>query len=684
MNDLHIVAQLEDSSPSPGKKDYRTSILKLALYTFFALVCGRLLQIQIIESARYREMADKQYQARIPLPASRGSILDRNGNVLASNSMSVSFAADPRLAADEAQSIAETFSAIFGKPKSYYLQKLDTESKFAWLERQVGVEYLQRVKSENFTGLVVRYEPKRLYHNDYVAGQLLGSTNVDYNGDAGIECQFNTELRGKDGYVVFQRDGSGHARPAVDYPRVEPMNGNDVYLTLDLNVQSIAEEELKKGIIASQAEAGLVVMIQPSTGEVIALAQYPSVNPNAFSASAQKDQRLRAATDVFEPGSVFKLVTASAALEADVVKPAQRFYAEEGKYVVAIGGGKTRTIEDTHPYGWITFQEAMEFSSNIVMAKVSDILGAERLYKMARDYGFGMLTNIEYPGEVKGILKKPMDWYGTTLNTMAFGYEVGVTPLQIAVAYCAVANGGMIVRPHILKKEVDPTGQLVRESSPEMIRKVISPPTVRTLQNFFEGVVERGTAKPARVEGVRIAGKTGTSRKYVEGGYEPKSYTASFVGYFPADNPQLVCLVMMDNPRGVNYTGGTTSAPIFRAIAERVLTTTQFLAPPEQSATKIASAGASQDVPQGDDPPARSTLVGTAAASVISDTLVPDVRGFSARRAVSLLSMAQLDPVVKGSGIVVRQQPLPGMPFHARMKVVLTCQPRALESAARN
>lgn len=672
---------------SAVKPDYfRMKLLKVILCVLFAALCGRLAQIQIVDASRYRELADKQYQSKIVLPAVRGTLFDCNGNILASNSMSVSFAADPKLAADEVKSIASTFSRVFGKPQEYYLQKLNSDSRFVWLERQVQSDYLSKVKPEAFTGIVVRYEPKRLYPNESVAGQLIGSTNVDYEGDAGIEWEFNNELRGTEGYVVFQRDGKGHARPAVDYPRVEPLRGHDVYLTIDLAVQSIAEEELRKGVEANKADAGIVVILQPMTCEVLAIAQYPSVNSNAFSRSELKDQRLRAVTDVFEPGSVFKLVTASAALEAGLVRPDQKFYAEQGVYLVPIGGGKSRTIEDVHPYGWITFREAIEFSSNIVMAKVSDILGAERLYKMARDYGFGMPTNVELPGEVRGTLKKPVDWYSTTLNTMAFGYEVGVTPLQLCAAYAAVANGGLIMRPHIVKKEVDASGQVVRESKSEVIRRVVSPSTVQKLNEFFVGVVEHGTGKPARIQGVQIAGKTGTSRKYVEGGYEPKSYTASFIGFFPADNPQLLCLVMMDNPRGANYTGGTTSAPVFHAIAERVLNTTQLLVPVESSSAVHADNGRQTmpSVENPDQPGATARTADKRLMAAVSDTLVPDVRGFSARRAVSLLTMEQFEPVVNGSGIVVRQQPPAGMHSHSRMKIILTCEPKSSAGGDKN
>lgn len=662
----------------------RVRVLQYSLALFFLVVCFRLAQVQIFENGKYRAMAQKQYQSKIILPATRGAIYDRNGNIIASNSIFASFAADPQLAAEDADAIAAKFSKIFGKPKRYYREKLKSDSKFVWLERQVSVDYLKKIDLKKLEGVVVRYEPKRLYHHDQVAGQLVGFTDIDNNGLVGMELYYDKQLHGKDGYVVFQRDGLGRARPTVDYPRVEPTNGHNVYLTIDIAIQSIAEDELRKGIEQNKADGGIVVMMQPQSGEILALAQYPPMNPNKFASYDAREQRLRAVTDMFEPGSVFKVVTASAALEHNLVTPERQFNAEHGKYTVMLAGGKQRVIRDTHEYDWITFQEGMEFSSNIVMAKVSDLIGSEHLYKMARDFGFGIPTNIDVPGELKGSLKKPVDWSGTTLNTISYGYEVGATPIQIAAAYAAVANNGVLVKPYILEKEVDEQGQVVHEAVPQKIRKVISEKTAHTLRDFFEGAVERGTGKPAKIPNVRIAGKTGTSRKFIEGKYEIGSYTASFVGFFPADDPRVVCLVMMDNPRGVNYTGGTTSAPIFRAIAERVLNTHELFAPARVSSPVMAKEESIEKIPSpasGKQKLKKSASSAGSAKMAVSknsgEYVVPDVKGRSVRMAIGILTGEKLRPVIIGSGTVVSQQPAAGQRANEGMKVVLNCQPKS-------
>jgi cell division protein FtsI (penicillin-binding protein 3) len=652
----------------------RVRLLLAGILVVFAIVGLRLAQIQVIDYPKYRSIAQKQYRAKVDLPAARGILFDRKGAMIASNTMLVSYAADPTLTEDNAKAIARRFSKLFGKPVSYYLEKLHSDSRFVWLERLANVSSLKKIDPEEMHGLVVRYEPKRIYH-DLLAGQLVGATDVDNKGVAGVESKFEDDLRGTDGCVIFQRDGLGRARPSVDYPRVEPVNGSNITLTIDMEVQAIAEQELRKGVEQNSAEAGIAIVLRPGTGEILAMAQCPSVDPNNFKEYSLQQQRLRGVTDLFEPGSVFKIVTASAALENGLVTPERKFFAENGTYTVSVPNGKPRRIVDTHKEGWITVRQAMEVSSNIVMAKVSDLVGPERMYKMARDYGFGISTSVELPGEASGLLKKPVDWSATTLNTIAYGYEVGATPLQIATAYAAVANGGILMKPFIFSKETDQEGKIVRCQQPERIRRVVSAATAKTMTELFEGVVLRGTGKSAAIPGVRIAGKTGTSKKYVEGHYAQGSYTASFVGFFPVEDPQILCLVMMDNPRGGNYTGGLTSAPVFRAIAQRLMGSSDLFAPAPPDNNAIAK------VNQRGDTSADEIADAAGPAEQTSDGLkagvVPDVRGYSLRRAVNLLGTGRLVPVVNGSGVVVSQSPAGGSSAKPGMKVVLTCQAKA-------
>jgi len=406
-----------------------------------------------------------------------------------------------------------------------------------------------------------------------------------------------------------------------------------------------------------------VVVLQPQTGEILAIAQYPQINPDAFGKFEFKDQNLRAVIDIFEPGSMFKIVTAAAALEYRLVNPTKKFNAENGIYLAPVPHSKPRLIRDIHKAKVYTFEEAMEHSSNIVMAKISDIVGSKRFYQIARNFGFGTKTNVEFPGEDQGVLKKPKNWSATTLNSLAFGYEVSATPLQIACAYAAVANGGKLMKPTILKKVTDVSGNIIRESKPQLIRTVISPSTTEVLTRMLEKVVENGTGTNAQIQGMRIAGKTGTTKKHIDGHYQSDKYIASFAGFFPADNPKIVCLVMIDEPDGSEIYGSTVSAPIFRAIAEQIMNTTDFL----QSTNTLLTASKQ-----------KSAAFPTSAK--VNDTtkgVIPNVCGLSIRRAVEILRKHKLTPSVTGSGIVTDQIPDAGSQLTGKRVVRLICQPKA-------
>ncbi|HLB01204.1 MAG TPA: penicillin-binding protein [Bacteroidota bacterium] len=666
----------------------RLHVLQLGLLIFFCAICVRLVQIQIVESERFTRLGDRQYEWKEPLPATRGSIFDRNGHPIASHSMFVSIAANPRIASGGAAKIAAALSKITGQPARSYLAGLKSKQGFVWLARQVRPEAVQSYSLDTLKGLIIADEPKRVYHTGNVAGQYVGTTNVDNKGIAGVELEFDGLLAGVPGYVVYQKDATANLMPSVDYPRVDPVRGHSLVLTLDMWLQQVAESELEKGVRESDADGGIVVMLDPHTGEVLVMAQSPRINPADFGKVPKADQKLRAVTDMFEPGSVFKLVTASAALEYGLISPERTFFAENGIYNVPVPGRKNpRVIRDVHKYGMLTFKEAMEFSSNIVMAKASNIIGDEKLYRMARDYGFGTKTNIDYPGEIGGRLTKPVAWSALTRQSVSYGYEVGATPIQIAAAYAAVANSGVLMRPYILKRQLDADSNVIAETSPQPVRRVVSEETARIITSFLEGVVERGTAVSAKVEGVRIAGKTGTSKRLVNGKYEGGEYTASFVGYFPAERPRIVCLVMLDNPRGINYHGGTTSAPIFRGIVKRIVTGSDLYGMPiaelgsrdPQFPAMGAGQAAATESPAGRDLARRKNLKMAASRNVPerkADHVVPDVRGYSIRKAVGILRDEKFSPVVHGSGMVVSQRPGPGEPVRSGMVITLECQPK--------
>lgn len=709
--------QKRQSVGTGGETHSRVRWLKIGLLIFFAVVAGKLVQIQVIESSKYKEIARKQYEVKVPLLATRGNIYDRRGKILVSSTMAVSYAADPKVIGSDAREIAERFQRVFGGTKEGYLAKLrKKDSRFVWLERRASPQTASRIKAKDFDGLLQINEPKRNYHYDHVAGQALGFTDIDNNGLSGVELEFDKELKGTDGYIIMQRDGLGRKRPTVDYPQLEPVNGNNIVLTIDLDYQSIAEEELRKGIERNNATGGLVVMQEPKTGEVLGMASYPSINPNKYAQADPAAMKNRVITDVFEPGSVFKLVTASAALEYHIIDPQQKFFAENGKYIVR---GRPAPISDVHKYGTLTFREAIELSSNIVMAKASDLIGAEKLYTTARNYGFGIPTGLELRGEVSGQLKKPREWSRTTLNTMAYGYEVGVTPLQLAAAYAAVANEGVLMKPYILKQILNEHNDVTFETNPQSIRTVVSKSTADTLRAFLRGVVETGTGTSAKSSAVIIAGKTGTSRKIVDGQYSTSNYTASFVGMFPADEPQVVCLVMLDNPKTYGYYGGVASAPIVKGIAEKIAATSslfarnqtpvgsekEFVATPDvrtlelEAATSTLSSLGLKVETTGDgtivlkQAPAPGTRItkgetvrlataGIATTAAGGYAIVPDLQGLSLRRAINRLTMVRLGVQVEGSGIVASQSVRAGEQAKAGTRIVIRCEPKRISVSA--
>jgi len=681
----------------------------------FAVLLGRLVQIQVIKASYYQEVASRQHSLRVALPATRGYLFDRNGNLLASNLPELSYGADPVMIGDQASAVARRFAMTFDRPASAYLKLLEkTDRRFVWLERRVPRSAAARIQAASFPGLVECTEPRRTYHFGSVTSTVVGFTNIDNRGLDGLELAFDDLLRGQDGYVIMQRDGLGRKHPSVDFPRVDPVNGNDLVLTLDIDYQSVADEELRKGIELTKAQGGVVIMLDPRSGEILAMVSTPSHDPQ--SEVTGTPPKNRAITDMVEPGSVFKVVTAAAALERGAVGLDQTFDAENGRYLVQLGGGKTRPITDTHPHERLSFREAVEVSSNIVFAKMSDLIGVEAMYTTARKFGFGTKTGIELPGEVSGQLKRPTEWSGTTLNTMAYGYEVGVTPMQLACAYAAVANGGVLMQPHLVRAVLRGPEREAEEVPVQEVRRVISSATADTLLRLFEGVVERGTGKAARVPGLRIAGKTGTANRYQDGRYASGSNTASFVGMIPADHPRLVCLVMLDRPSATGYTGGSASAPIFKQIVSRIAAISDRFAPrggetdtelPRAAVPDVVSLGLeqAQRVLEGAGFPSQTQGDGEIVASqmprpgellergstvrlaTVPDTqasiaVVPDLRRLSIRRALASIAVHRLEARVNGSGRVVSQHPGPGERVRPGTAIVLECRPPLISGSA--
>jgi len=621
----------------------------------FAAVGVRLAIVQIRDAGMYKLLAEKQSQLRVTLHAERGMILDRNGHTIVTSVRAWSFGADPSQIQD-ARSVASVFSGVFGKPSADYIQKLsDHDERFVWLERGVDDKRAALLEKVTDPGLIRLHEPERKYEMP-LAEQVIGNTNVDNEGIGGVELAYDSLLRGSDGFVVLDRDGLGRRRPDEGMPQLPPVAGENLVLTIDAMYQDIVESELTAGVERAQAEAGTAVMLDPHTGAILAMAETVSKEVRDSGAQQMAALRNRAVTDVFEPGSTFKIVSAAAALEENLVKPDERFYAENGAY-----HWQNCTITDAHPLGEITFADALAQSSNICFAKLSQRFRPPVFFKYLRDFGFGIPTGVDLPGEVRGSVRKPEDYTPTTQAFNAFGYGVTVTPLQLACAYAAIANGGILMKPYIVAERIGAGGKILMQSKPEEVRRVVSTGTASEMTALLCGVVEHGTGTLAQLTSMHVAGKTGTSQQVEGGEYSKSKYSASFAGYFPAENPQIVLLVVLDAPKN-GYYGGSVSAPIFRAIASRVVSSQSFhngaAAPStivcnqqeaENSAGAVLSAGNSSNVSYKNctTAPMMKTLGGTA----------PDVRGMTVRRAEAVFASAGIRVRLLGSGIISREEP---------------------------
>ncbi len=543
----------------------RINITLTAILLMLFIVISRLVTLQIIDSEKYAIIAKKQSQTREIISPLRGVIFDRNMNPFVSNIFKVSVIVDPYKLKNP-DSVATLLSNVFGKTKQEYLEKLinKNESSF-YIERKAELDDLKGLDTFRIEGFEVFKEPSRYYNLGQTASQIIGYNDLDNKGISGIELSFNKDMTGKDGYMISRKDGRGNKRQDLNYIQKEPESGANIVLTIDKNIQQIAEEELVSGISSFNATKGKAVIVSIKTGEILGMCTYPTFDPNNIKKEDSAGMKNAVISDIYEPGSTFKLITASAIIEEKLSNANSVINTESGRYKIY-----GMDIFDSYSASSLTFQEAVEKSSNIGFVKMSQKLGAERFFKYARDFGFGIYTGIELYGENRGYLKRPIDFTNGSLEFMSIGYQVAVNALQLTMAYSAIANNGMLMKPFILKKIVSPDGRILQESMPSPVRQVVSAETAKELTRMLKGVVERGTGVDAKIEGISIAGKTGTTQKLVEGEYSSSSHISSFVGYFPADNPEIIITIIIDEPKN-GYYGGKVAAPVFQKIATRLI-----------------------------------------------------------------------------------------------------------------
>lgn len=649
--------------------DGRLLILAAVASLWMCAIGIRLIRLQVYQSQSLRLRAERQQQRIIETAPLRGMILDRSGHELARSIEEYSVYLAPAEAKDIDATVS-SLSSVLGIDKTDLEEKLRGDRAFIAVKRKAPAAETDRLQVMGLPGVHLIKEYKRFYPKGSLASCAIGFVNAEDRGQAGLEMSYDDYVRGEPGHVVMQTDA---LRRSYDREEKDARPGQNLQLTLDDSIQYFAEKELESGVQRSNAKSGAAIVLRPRTGEILALASYPSFDPNDSNKSDWSRIRNRAAELSYEPGSVMKIVTYSAALEEEVINAGSMVDAQGGSIVIA-----GHTIRDSGKFGTINVPEAIERSNNVVAIKVGEMLGADRLVKYLRLFGFGERSDPDFPNETAGVVRDAPKWSPASFGSVPIGYEVGVTPMQMAAAIATIANDGIYVQPHIVQKIISPAGEVLVKAKPET-RRVLRAETARSMRSLLEGVVLRGTGKKAKLQGYSAAGKTGTARKFdlQTRRYSTQKYFASFAGLAPAGRPEIAVVVVLEEPKGA-YHGGDVAAPVFQQIAQ--ITLEQLNVPPDQTQQRpaitatIDTRGAEDDdlaegpfselgemIAQVADK--RPVLEATVASlDRAGSLLMPDLLRRGGRNAADLCAALGLKLKASGSGVVVKQIPEPGEP----------------------
>ncbi len=561
----------------------RLTVVCSCLAASFLYLFLRLGYLQLVRASDLHHRAALQHQLSVELPPTRGAFFDRHLNILAHSLQTDSVYAAAKHIDDAAKPmVARRLAQALNLSPSSVLVRLRRPKGFVWIARRVTPEQAARVTALHLPHVELIKEAKRFYPGGSLASHVIGVAGIDNHGLDGLELACDRLLRGQPGYRASVRDGKGRQLPGYWEREIDPSNGSHVVLTIDAMIQHIAERELDRAFHSSHAVGGTIIVMEPRTGEILALANRPTYDLNDPATIDPNRRRNRAITDLMEPGSVFKVVTASALLAEHLVRVDDRFFCENGQYTIPGG----HLLHDHKPYGWLTFREVIAMSSNIGTAKAAQRLTPTQLYEYIRRFGFGEPTGIDLPGEISGLLRPPSRWSKLSPWLIPIGQEVGVTPIQLGVALSAMANGGQLVRPHVIKEVRGADGAVVSASPAAPVRQVIPAEVAQTVRAIMASVVEDGTGKKAMIRGYTSGGKTGTAQKVDPNGhYSHSRFFASFAGFAPVAHPALVIVVVLDEPHPVYY-GGEVAAPVFSAVGGDVL---RYLdVPPDRPTEEVA------------------------------------------------------------------------------------------------
>ena len=610
-------------------KLWRIYFVNVMIYGFLLGLLVRLVFIQVVEHEKYMKEGEQQYREGQPQKAPRGLIYDRNGLALALNKPNYLLTIHKDYVRD-LKKVSDRLARILKQNGQQLYNRLNNSKRtFIVVARDINDQDAKVLEMSKIPGVNISRTSERMYPFRSNLAPVLGLTDIDGKGLSGIERQLNAHLTGTDGWRILQRDARGRRIMTIESLTQEAVKGSDVTLTIDHNKQVIVEEELNDTVAKYHAKGGSVIVVAPATGEIVALVANPTFDPNDRGGDTWASHRIRGITDMFEPGSTFKLITMMIAL-SEGAKNDELVFAENGKYHLF-----GELINDSESHGWLTFENVFKHSSNIGTAKIALKYGKSKFYKAARAFGFGNKTGIELPGETAGILKKPSEWSRFSLAAMSYGHEVAVSTLQMAMAYSAVANGGLLMQPAIVKEITGADGNRVRVFSPRVIRRVMPNEIANKMKHIFKGVVEDGTGKLAKIPGVSVAGKTGTAQKPLtdRAGYSNRNFIASFVAFYPVEKPEFLIYAMVDEPRPVHF-GGKVAAPMVKNIIERIMRLSDAPTLNRQQ----------NDQPMTPDSTWRQT------------TYIPNFTGRSLEMATKVLGQLGKKYTIEGSGTLVGKQ----------------------------
>jgi len=645
-----------------------------AVTTFFLLGFGAILarayQLQVIERDYLRGTAENGIIGTTKLPPERGTIYDREGNELALSVQVGSVFAHPKQI-KEKKKTARQLSRILGEKKTRILKLLRRDRSFVWIKRRISPILTQQMSDLKMDGIGVTTETRRYYPCREIAAHLIGFSGADNQGLEGLEKRYDDSLKGPQHRLIRMRDALGRSF-SINRTDRSGRGMHHLILTIDKEIQYKAQQALKIAVKKTRARGGHCIVVNPETGEILAMAVVPEFNPNAFSKYRPDQWRNRIVTDCFEPGSTLKAFLLAASLEESVVTPLSQFHCEEGAYKV---GG--RVVHDTHKYGKLSVSDIIVHSSNIGAIKIGQKLGYAKFSDYLKNFGFSSKTGVDLLGERKGFIREAEKARTIDRATLFFGQGMTATSLQLTMAMAAIANGGKLMRPYVVKKIVDESGGLVKETCPKVVRRVISTRTAKRVVEVLEGVVgSEGTAPKAAIRGFRVAGKTGTSQKVdpKTKRYSNSKYVAIFVGFVPVERPKLVILALIDEPKGVAY-GGLVAGPVFRDVGSWSLNHLKVNPQPDLLAVAEAKAKALvSDTPKDSGNSAKSEEVNKIAGELRLG-LLPDFRGMGMREVLKRGRALGLKVSLKGSGLAVKQKPEAGSPLNAVNSVSVSFNP---------